>query len=154
MIACVQRVTRASVTVGEKVVGEIERGVVVLLGVAAEDTEDDARLIAGKLAGLRIFEDGDGKMNLSIRDVAGKALVISQFTLLADCRKGRRPSFTAAAPPEPAEALYRVFCDQLKEHGIPVATGVFRAHMEVALVNDGPVTILLDSTSLKRPRRG
>ncbi|RMG04645.1 MAG: D-tyrosyl-tRNA(Tyr) deacylase [Planctomycetota bacterium] len=154
MIACIQRVTRASVTVDGNVVGNIDKGVVVLLGVAAEDTEDDARLIAEKLAALRIFEDADNKMNLSIRDVGGSALVVSQFTLLADCRKGRRPSFTAAAPPESAQALYEVFCERLKEQGVPVATGVFRAHMEVALVNDGPVTILLDSLRLKGPRRG
>ncbi|MCA9124785.1 MAG: D-tyrosyl-tRNA(Tyr) deacylase [Planctomycetaceae bacterium] len=145
MRACVQRVTRASVTVDNTVVGEIARGLLVLLGVTAEDTDDDARQLADKICGLRIFEDDDDKMNQSIEDIGGAMLVVSQFTLYGDCRKGRRPSFTQAAPPEQAERLYKTFIAGVGMKGIRVATGQFRAHMDVALVNDGPVTLLLDS---------
>ncbi|MGH7127320.1 MAG: D-aminoacyl-tRNA deacylase [Planctomycetaceae bacterium] len=145
MRAVVQRVSGASVTVGGKVVGRIGRGVLVLLGVAEEDTEDDAAFLAQKIAGLRIFEDAEGKMNLALADVDGAMLVVSQFTLLGDCRKGRRPSFVAAARPETADALYQRFVEAVRSQGIPVETGRFREHMDVELINDGPVTLLLDS---------
>ncbi len=153
MLACIQKVSRAQVTVAGEVSGRIGKGFLVLLGVAEGDTADDARILAVKAAGLRIFEDGDGKMNLSLTDVGGAMLVVSQFTLLGDCRKGRRPSFTAAAPPELAERLYEFFVDVVSAHGIETATGRFRQHMEVELVNDGPVTLLLDSQRLAAPRR-
>ncbi len=148
MRACVQRVSEARVSVDGAIVGEIGLGLVVLLGVAQNDTIDDARLLAEKIAGLRIFNDGEGKMNLALADMAGGMLVVSQFTLLGDCRKGRRPSFIEAAPPELAEALYREFVAAVAAQGITVATGQFRANMAVALVNDGPVTLLLDSKKL------
>ena len=148
MRAVVQRATRASVAVGGEVKGEIGRGLVVLLGVAVGDGEAEARWMADKLAALRIFEDAAGKMNLSVKDVGGGLLVVSQFTLLGDARKGNRPSFTLAAPPERANELYERFCALLRDKGLPVATGVFRAQMEVELVNDGPVTLLLDSARL------
>ena len=148
MRACVQRVTRASVTVEGELVGEIGRGLLVLLGVTGDDTEDDARQLADKICGLRIFEDADDKMNQALEDISGAMLVVSQFTLYGDCRKGRRPSFTKAAPPEQAEALYDTFIAGVGMRGIKVATGRFRAHMDVALVNDGPVTLLLDSKKL------
>ena len=122
----------------------------VLLGIAGDDSEEDSRQLAEKIAGLRIFEDDQGKMNLSLTDVGGAMLVVSQFTLLGDCRKGRRPSFVAAAPPEEAEELYAVFVDAVAAKGIEVATGRFRQHMEVELINDGPVTLLLDSRQLSR----
>ncbi len=150
MRACVQRVRRAKVTVAGETCGAIGRGFVVLLGVADDDTEAEARQLAEKIAGLRVFEDGEGKMNLALADVEGAMLIVSQFTLLADCRKGRRPSFTAAARPERAESLYRVFVDAVARAGIAVATGRFREHMEVELVNDGPVTLLLDTRELAR----
>lgn len=153
MLACIQKVSRARVTVAGQLSGSIAKGFLVLLGVAESDTEADARLLADKAAGLRIFEDAEGKMNLSLSDVGGAMLVVSQFTLLGDCRKGRRPSFTAAASPEVAEALYEVFVDAVAAHGIETATGRFRQHMEVELVNDGPVTLLLDSRRLAAPRR-
>ena len=145
MRACIQRVSRARVTVAGEVCGQIGSGMLVLLGVAEGDSEADARQLAEKIAGLRIFEDDREKMNLSIGDVTGAMLVVSQFTLLGDCRKGRRPSFTTAAPPELAEKLYRVFVDTVAGQGIEVATGRFREHMEVELVNDGPVTLLVES---------
>ncbi len=145
MRACVQRVTQASVTVDAELVGEIARGLLVLLGVTGDDTEDDARQLADKICGLRIFEDADEKMNQSLEEIGGAMLVVSQFTLYGDCRKGRRPSFTQAAPPEQAERLYNTFIAGVGMKGIKVATGRFRAHMDVALVNDGPVTLLLDS---------
>lgn len=148
MRAVVQRVSQASVTVDGEVVGQIERGLLVLLGVAQEDTDDDARVLADKIVQLRIFEDADGKMNLGLEEIGGAMLVVSQFTLLGDCRKGRRPSFIAAATPELAERLYKTFVAAVGVKGIPVATGRFRAHMDVALVNDGPVTLLLDSRKL------
>ena len=141
----VQRVTRASVTVEKEVVGKIGRGYMVLVGAEVGDTEADARLCADKLAGLRVFEDGEGKMNLSIADVGGEILLVSQFTLLGDARHGRRPSFIAAARPEVAEPLLETMKAMLEEKGLHVETGRFRAHMDVELVNDGPVTILIDS---------
>jgi D-tyrosyl-tRNA(Tyr) deacylase len=145
MRACVQRVSQAQVAVDGEVCGQIERGLVVLLGVATDDTADDARQLAEKIVGLRIFDDAEGKMNLALADVAGAMLVVSQFTLLGDCRKGRRPSYIAAAGPELAEQLYETFVDQVHKQGIPVATGQFRQHMQVSLTNDGPVTLLVDS---------
>jgi len=144
MRAVVQRVSRASVSVGGKVVGAIGRGVVVLVGVTHGDTEEQAKWLARKVAGLRIFEDSEGKMNAGLLDVDGAALIISQFTLYADARKGRRPGFTDAAPPEVAEPLVRCFAQALRDHGVPVETGVFGAHMLVEIHNDGPVTILLE----------
>jgi D-tyrosyl-tRNA(Tyr) deacylase len=134
--------------VGGETAGEIAAGFVVLLGVAGDDTEAEARQLAEKIVGLRVFEDAHQKMNLALADVDGAMLVVSQFTLLADCRKGRRPSFIAAAPPELAENLYRAFVDAVARHGIRVATGRFREHMEVELVNDGPVTLVVDTADL------
>jgi D-tyrosyl-tRNA(Tyr) deacylase len=148
MRAVVQRVSRAEVRVEGAAVGSIGRGLLVLLGVAEGDGEAEARFLADKVAQLRVFEDGAGKMNRSVADVGGGVLVVSQFTLLGDARKGNRPSFTAAAPPAEADALYQRFCALLREKGLTVATGVFRAHMEVELVNEGPVTLLLDSARL------
>jgi len=145
MRAVVQRVSRGAVRVDGAATGEVGRGLVVLLGVAAGDGDEDARWMADKVAQLRIFEDAEGKMNRSVEDVAGGVLLVSQFTLLGDARKGNRPSFVEAAPPEAASALYEKVCARLRERGLPVGTGVFRAHMDVELVNDGPVTILLDS---------
>ncbi len=145
MKACIQRVSRAQVAVGGEVCGRIGPGMLVLLGVAEGDTEADARQLAEKISGLRIFEDDQEKMNLSLSDVGGAMLVVSQFTLLGDCRKGRRPSFVAAAPPEVAEKLYEVFVEAVTARGIEVATGRFRQHMEVELVNDGPVTLIVES---------
>ncbi|NPA90944.1 MAG: D-tyrosyl-tRNA(Tyr) deacylase [Chloroflexi bacterium] len=145
MRAVVQRVSQASVTVGEEVVGRIGQGLVVLIGVTHEDGEKEARWLARKIAGLRIFEDDAGKMNLSVRDVGGEVLVVSQFTLYGDARKGRRPSFVHAAPPDHAEPLIEAFCRFLEEEGVPVQTGRFRAMMEVCLCNSGPVTIILDT---------
>jgi D-tyrosyl-tRNA(Tyr) deacylase len=144
MRAVVQRVSRGSVSVGGQVVGAIERGVVVLVGVTHGDTEERAEWLARKIAGLRIFEDRVGKMNAGLLDVDGAALVISQFTLYADARKGRRPGFTDAAPPEVAEPLVEYFAQVLRNHGVPVETGVFGADMLVEIHNDGPVTILLE----------
>lgn len=148
MRAVVQRVTEASVTVEGKTVGSIGSGLMVLLGVEQEDTEKDGAYLAEKLAGLRIFEDDHEKMNLSVQQVGGSILLVSQFTLLGDVRHGKRPSFTQAAPPREADALYEELADRLRQKGIPVETGQFQAHMEVSLVNDGPVTILLDSRKL------
>jgi D-tyrosyl-tRNA(Tyr) deacylase len=145
MRSVVQRVSRAAVRVDRRVVGEIGPGLLVLLGVAAGDGEEDARWSADKIAQLRIFEDAAGKMNRSVEEVGGGVLVVSQFTLLGDARKGNRPSFVAAAAPEVANALYERVAVRLRERGLAVATGVFRATMEVELVNDGPVTLLLDS---------
>jgi D-tyrosyl-tRNA(Tyr) deacylase len=145
MRAVVQRVTRASVTVDGQVIGQIGKGLVVLLGVEQDDTESDAQQLADKTIQLRIFDDAEGKMNLSLGETRGAMLVVSQFTLLGDCRKGRRPSFIQAAPPELAERLYETFVAAVGVQGIAVATGKFRAMMQVELVNDGPVTILLDS---------
>jgi len=145
MKAVLQRVSQASVTVDGTIVGQIGQGLLVLLGVQQGDSESDARALADKTIALRIFDDVDGKMNLSVEDVKGSVLVVSQFTLLGDCRKGRRPSFVDAAPPELAERLYETFVAAIGVAGIPVATGKFRAQMDVALVNDGPLTLLLDS---------
>lgn len=145
MRAVVQRVSHGSVAVDGKTVGEIDRGYVVLLGVGKGDREEDARYLAEKIAYLRVFEDERGKMNLSLGDVQGSILAISQFTLYGDCRQGRRPSFTEAAAPEEARRLYEYFVKVLENIGIPVATGVFQEHMTVTINNDGPVTIVLDS---------
>ncbi|HEX9287983.1 MAG TPA: D-aminoacyl-tRNA deacylase [Anaeromyxobacteraceae bacterium] len=148
MRAVVQRVTRAEVRVDGQVVGAIGRGLAVLLGVAEGDGDEAARYLADKIAALRIFEDDAGMMNRAVAEVGGGVLVVSQFTLLGDSRKGNRPGFSGAAAPEAANALYERFCAYLREKGLTVATGVFRAHMEVELVNEGPVTLLLDSTRL------
>lgn len=148
MRAVVQRVTAASVTVAGEVVGEIGPGLMVLLGVATDDTDGDAGQLASKVTELRIFEDDDGKMNRSLLDCGGAMLVVSQFTLFGDCRKGRRPSFIHAAPPERANELYERFVTAVRGTGVSVSTGRFRAEMQVSLVNDGPVTLLLDSRKL------
>jgi len=145
MRAVVQRVSEASVMVDGQTVGAIRQGLMVLLGVARGDTSRDAVYLAEKTCGLRIFEDQQGKMNRSVEDISGNVLVVSQFTLLGDCRKGRRPGFTEAAEPELADNLYEEYVELLRQRGITVATGVFRAEMKVGLVNDGPVTMLLDS---------
>ena len=145
MRAVIQRVSEASVIVDGRIVGEIQRGFMVLLGVAESDTQEDVIWIAGKVAGLRVFEDAAGKMNLALADVGGAVLLVSQFTLYGDCRKGRRPSFIEAARPEKANLLYQSVVAELKGLGVPVETGTFQAHMDVRLVNDGPVTLLLDS---------
>jgi D-tyrosyl-tRNA(Tyr) deacylase len=148
MRAVVQRVSRASVTVEDHVVGEITLGLLVLLGVSAGDTEADVGYLAGKIAGLRIFEDQDGKMNRSVADVGGAVLAVSQFTLYGDVRRGKRPSFDDAARPERAKELYESFVAHIRERGLRCETGQFQAMMSVSLVNDGPVTILLDSAKL------
>ena len=145
MRAVVQRVAKAHVEIAGQVVGAIDKGFLVLLGVARGDTAADAAYLAEKTAGLRLFEDSAGKMNLALAEVGGAVLAVSQFTLLGDCRKGRRPGFTDAAPPELADRLYTDYVAALGAMGLPVATGVFRADMRVHLVNDGPVTLLLDS---------
>jgi len=145
MRALVQRVGRAAVTIGERCTGEIGAGLLVLLGVHRDDTEAEAEKLAAKLVELRCFTDGAGKMNLSCRDIDGEVLVVSQFTLYGDCRKGRRPSYTDAAPPEKANALYECFVGQLRALGVrKVATGEFGAMMSVSLVNEGPVTLIVD----------
>lgn len=152
MLGVVQRVSRASVTTEAGVSGAIERGLLVLLGVAQGDDEDDARWLAAKCASLRIFPDQDGKMNVGLVESGGSMLVVSQFTLLGDCEKGRRPSFAGAAAPEVANRLYECFVEAVRAEGITVATGVFQAHMDVALLNDGPVTLIVDSGPWKRRR--
>jgi len=141
----VQRVSSARVEIDGEVAGSIGRGLLVLLGVGQGDSEKQAHWLADKIAGLRIFEDEAGKMNLSVEEVGGSALVVSQFTLYGDCRKGRRPSFAGAAPPEEADRLYQVFVARLRERGLPVETGVFQAMMQVHLVNDGPVTVVVET---------
>ena len=148
-----QRVTQASVSVEGDVVGAIDRGLLILVGVADGDGEEQAEALARKVAGLRIFADAEGRFNESLLDIRGSALVVSQFTLHADVRKGRRPSFTSAARPEVAEPLVDYFAQSLREQGVPVETGVFGAMMSVALVNDGPFTVVIDSADLERPRR-
>lgn len=145
MRAVVQRVSRAKVTVAGEVAGEIGQGLLVLLGVADDDGQQDAEYLAEKLVGLRIFPDEEGKMNRSLVEASGAMLVVSQFTLYGDCRKGRRPSFIRAARPEQAVDLYRAFVAEVRGRGITVATGRFQEHMDVELVNDGPVTLLVDS---------
>lgn len=141
----IQRCKRASVEVDGQVVGRIDAGLTVLVGVTGDDTEKDAQYLADKTAGLRIFEDGDGRMNYSVQDIGGAVLSVSQFTLYGDCRKGRRPNFMAAARPEPALALYEVFNEALRAKGLTVETGTFGAMMDVSLVNWGPVTLIVDS---------
>jgi D-tyrosyl-tRNA(Tyr) deacylase len=145
MRACIQRVSKARVIVEGEVTGEIDRGLLVLLGVASSDTDAELTWLADKISGLRIFDDPEGKMNLSLADVGGGMLVVSQFTLYGDCRKGRRPSFIDAAPPEMAEAMYDRFVAHVAKSGIRTATGRFRTMMAVELVNDGPVTIWIDT---------
>ncbi|HHW74031.1 MAG TPA: D-tyrosyl-tRNA(Tyr) deacylase [Firmicutes bacterium] len=145
MRAVVQRVERASVAVGAEIIGKIGPGLVVYLGVGRDDSAADCSYLAKKIAGLRIFEDESGRMNLSVRENGGSILCISQFTLYGDCRRGRRPSFTAAALPEKAAELYEEFCTRLSEEGLAIARGRFGAMMQIEQVNDGPVTILLDS---------
>jgi D-tyrosyl-tRNA(Tyr) deacylase len=148
MRAVIQRVQRATVTVDGKTTGRIGPGLLVFLGVGCHDDEKDLRYIVRKTAGLRVFEDQAGKMNLSVLDAGGAVLAVPQFTLYGDCRKGRRPSFTAAGAPQDAEQLYLAFVKKLRQRGIEVETGSFQEHMEVSLVNDGPVTMLLDSSKL------
>jgi D-tyrosyl-tRNA(Tyr) deacylase len=145
MRAVVQRVSKARVVVGEEVTGEISRGLLVLLGVAVNDTDQQARWLADKVVGLRVFADSEDKMNCSVADVQGSVLVVSQFTLYGDCRKGRRPSFIEAAQPPVAIPRYEAFCDAVRVQGVTVATGRFGAMMQVELINDGPVTLILDS---------
>ncbi|WP_227765862.1 D-aminoacyl-tRNA deacylase [Zhaonella formicivorans] len=148
MRAVVQRVVKGSVTVDGELVGAIGRGYVVLLGVAEGDGEQDAAYLADKIVNLRIFPDAEGKMNRSLLDVSGEVLVVSQFTLLGDCRNGRRPSFTLAARPERADELYQYFVEKVAAKGVNVATGRFQTEMLVEIINDGPVTILLDSQKM------
>jgi len=145
MRAVVQRVTKASVSVDNQIVGKISSGIVVLLGVGKDDTLEDAKYLAEKIVNLRIFDDGEGKMNLSLLDVKGEALVISQFTLYGDCRRGRRPSYSDSAPPDIANELYEKFVELVRGYNVRVETGIFAAHMLVEIHNDGPVTLLLDS---------
>lgn len=145
MRACIQRVRQASVTANGEVSGQIGQGLLVLLGVAADDDETDIRWLANKVTGLRIFSDEAGQMNRSLLDTGGQMLVVSQFTLYGDCRKGRRPSFIEAAAPEKGEEYYKQFVSMITEQGIEVATGTFRADMDVQLINNGPVTIWIDS---------
>jgi D-tyrosyl-tRNA(Tyr) deacylase len=145
MRAVIQRVAEARVSVGEEIVSDIGPGLCIFLGIAVNDSEKDAESLASKIGSLRIFEDEQGKMNRSVRDTRGDLLVVSQFTLYGDCRKGNRPSFSAAAAPKPAKRLYDDFVQRLRQTGLKVATGEFRAHMKVALVNDGPVTLILET---------
>lgn len=148
MRAVVQRVSEASVVVDGRTVGQIGTGFLILLGISHQDGEPEARWLARKIAGLRVFEDDAGKMNLALHDVGGSVLAVSQFTLYGDVRKGRRPSFVHAARPEHAEPLYQRFCELVAEEGIPVEQGIFQAHMDVRLTNDGPVTLWLDTAEL------
>lgn len=145
MRAVIQRVKTGSVTVGDQIVGSIGSGLLVLLGVAKSDQAADADFLAQKIVNLRIFEDKQGKMNCSLLDIGGEMLVVSQFTLLGDCRKGRRPSFFNAAGPDKANELYEYFVDKVRNKNVTVATGRFRAMMDVALINDGPVTLIIES---------
>ncbi|MFA5812138.1 MAG: D-aminoacyl-tRNA deacylase, partial [bacterium] len=147
MKALIQRVSKASVTVDCDEVASIDKGLLIFLGVVKGDTEAEALTLARKCCELRIFEDSVGKMNLSVKDAGGKVLAVSQFTLAADCKKGRRPSFDDAAPPDEANALYERFCEFCRAGGVETSTGRFAAHMQVALTNDGPVTIMLDSSA-------
>lgn len=152
MKALLQRVTRGRVSVDGEEVGSIGRGLVVLVGVAADDGREDVEYLVGKLVNLRIFGDGDERFNLSLLDIGGQLLLVSQFTLLADTRKGRRPAFTDAAPPAEAEELFNLFVQQAEASGLKVATGRFQQHMQLEIHNDGPVTILLDSRKRRRGR--
>lgn len=145
MKSVIQRVSQASVTIDNVVVGEIQKGFMILLGITHTDTEKDVKWMVDKIAGLRVFEDENGKMNLSLEDVGGELLIVSQFTLYGDARKGRRPSFIDAARPEKAIPLYEKFVEMAKEKGVKVATGEFGADMKVSLINDGPVTLIVDS---------
>jgi len=145
MVAVLQRASKGKVTVEGRITGQIGTGLVILLGVMKGDTETDADFLADKVAGFRIFNDEDGKMNLSIREIEGAALVISQFTLCGDWRKGRRPGFDKAAPPEEGKRLYEYFCEKLRKLEVPVETGEFGAMMDVSLINEGPVTFVMDS---------
>ena len=149
MRAVLQRVLRASVVVAGEMIGRIDRGLLILLGIHRTDTPAQARWLAEKVAGLRIFEDADGKMNISVQDALGGMLVVSQFTLYGDCQKGRRPSFIEAASPAVAEPIYEEFVNSLRALGIPTATGRFGADMEVELVNDGPVTMVIETPLLR-----
>ncbi|NLM53058.1 MAG: D-tyrosyl-tRNA(Tyr) deacylase [Firmicutes bacterium] len=153
MRAVLQRVASAAVKIEGETMGQIDNGLLILLGIHAEDTEEDLNYLVEKIVHMRIFEDENKKMNLSLLDVDGSALVVSQFTLYADTRRGRRPGFSAAAAPEMAEPMYRKFCEALKAYGVPVATGRFGADMDVELCNRGPVTIILDSEQRLSPRR-
>ncbi len=152
MQALLQRVSKASVSVDSNIVGQIGSGLVIFIGVGTEDSEEDASYLAEKITGLRIFADDEDKMNLSVQDIGGEALVVSQFTLMASTRKGRRPSFTKAAPPEIAEPLIEKFTELLRTAGLKVATGQFQAHMMVEIHNEGPVTISIDSRDRFTPR--
>lgn len=145
MRAVIQRVTEARVSVRDEIVSSIGTGLCILLGIGVNDGEKDAEFLASKISSLRIFEDEQGKMNRAVRDIRGELLVVSQFTLYGDCRKGNRPSFSAAAAPEPAKHLYEYFVQRLRQTGLKVAVGEFRAHMKIALVNDGPVTLILET---------
>lgn len=153
MRAIVQRVGEASVTVDGEITGSVATGYLVLLGVTGSDTKEHAAFMAGKVARLRVFRDADDKMNLSLLDIGGRALVVSQFTLYADTARGNRPSFVRAAPPEQANILYECFCEELAMLGVGVEKGVFGAHMDVRLLNDGPVTIMLDTDAWNVGRR-
>ena len=148
MRAVIQRVSKASVTVASEIAGEIGPGLLVLLGIHKDDQEQEIKWMVEKIINLRIFEDENGKMNRSLIDTNGAMLVVSQFTLYGDCRKGRRPGYSSAAPPETANTLYQQFIEAVAQKDIPVASGRFQAHMDVELVNDGPVTLLLDSARL------
>ena len=141
----IQRVSAASVKVNQSTIGSITKGLAVFIGIGREDTEVDANYLIDKLLGLRIFPDENGKLNLNIQDAGGSLLLVSQFTLYGDCRRGRRPSFDRAAPPERAHALYRYFVDSARQGPVPVETGIFQTSMQVQLVNEGPVTLLIDS---------
>ncbi|MDR5658070.1 D-aminoacyl-tRNA deacylase [Serpentinicella sp. ANB-PHB4] len=145
MRAVVQRISQGKVEVDHKVTGQIHKGLLVYLGISEEDTIDDIKYMIEKITNLRIFEDDDEKLNLSVKDVGGKLLIVSQFTLMGDCRKGRRPNFSNAAKPEFAKKLYNLFIEACQKVGIEVQTGVFQAHMMVHSTNDGPVTIMIDS---------
>ena len=154
MRALVQRVSEASVSVAGEVVGRIGSGLVILLGVSKHDSDEDASYIVGKAVNLRIFADDQERFNRSALDIGAELLIVSQFTLYGDTRKGRRPSFTEAAPPEQAEAAFNRVVEMFRESGLTVQTGIFQAHMMVSIQNDGPVTIMLDSADRGRPRRG
>ncbi len=154
MRVVIQRVSRASVSVGSERIASVGPGLLLLVGVAQGDGNTEAQRLAQKCAGLRIFSDAEGRFNLSLLDTKGEALVVSQFTLLADARRGRRPSFTGAAAPEAAEPIVETFAQAMREAGVPTQTGRFGAMMAVELLNDGPVTIVLDNEDMERPRRG